>query len=253
MKHAIAACALAAALLAAWHAAAGEARIAVAANFTATARAIGEAFTNRTGHQPIFSFGASGQLFAQIRQGAPFELLLSADEIHPERAIAEGLGVPGTAFTYAIGRLALHSAEPDRVTGPEALASDTFHRLAIANPQVAPYGAAALEVLRHLGLAERLMPKLVQGQSVTQAYQFIATGNAELGFVALAQLAGSEAGSTWVVPQELHAPIRQHAVLLRAGEASPAARAFLAFLRGDEAAAIIRGHGYALPAGGNRP
>ena len=221
-----------------------EVRAAVAANFSAPAREIGALFAAATGHTARFSFGSSGQLYAQITQGAPFDVYLAADRRYPRRILREGHGVPDSGFTYAVGRLALFSAAADRVAGSASLESGDFTRLAIANPALAPYGAAAVEVLAALGLAERLDSRLVDGNNVAQTYQFVVTGAAELGFVALAQVITHERGSRWVVPQELHAAIAQDAVLLQRAAGSEAALAFLAFLRGPTAAAVKARYGY---------
>lgn len=220
---------------------AGEVLVAVAANFTAAANEIGAAFGPTTGHEARFSFGATGQLFTQIARGAPYEVFLAADQARPKRAVADGFAVADSRFTYAVGRLVLWSADPDRVTGPEALEAGDITHLAIANPATAPYGAAAMEVLNALGLAERFAGRIVEGRSIAQTHQFTATGNATLGFVAAAQV---PQGEGWLVPQDLYTPIRQDAVLLRRGAENPAARAFLDFLRGPEAAAITARHGY---------
>ena len=221
-----------------------EVRAAVAANFSAAAQEIGALFTAATGHTARFSFGSSGQLYAQITQGAPFDVYLAADRHYPRRLVSEGHGVPDSQFSYARGRLVLFSAAADRVAGSASLERDDFTRLAIANPALAPYGAAAVEVLAALGLSERLRLRLVFGNNVAQAYQFVVTGAAELGFVALAQVATHERGSRWVVPQELHAEIAQDAVLLPRGGDNEAAVAFLAFLRGPAAAAVKMRYGY---------
>jgi len=221
-----------------------EVRAAVAANFSAPAREIGALFAAATGHTARFSFGSSGQLYAQITQGAPFDVYLAADRRYPRRILHEGHGVPDSGFTYAVGRLALFSAAADRVDGSASLESGDFTRLAIANPALAPYGAAAVEVLAALGLGERLDSRLVYGNNVAQTYQFVVTGAAELGFVALAQVITHERGSRWVVPQELHAAIAQDAVLLQRAAGSEAALAFLAFLRGPTAAAVKARYGY---------
>ncbi|MFM1891356.1 MAG: Molybdate-binding periplasmic protein [Pseudomonadota bacterium] len=223
---------------------AGEVRVAVAANFTAAAREIGALFTRATGHRAIFSFGSTGQLYAQISQGAPFEVLLAADQARPARAVAEGHALAASRFTYATGRLVLFSRDPDRVTGEATLRGGQFSQLALANPATAPYGAAALATLQALGLYDALAPRIVQGNNIAQTYQFVQTGNAELGFVALAQLAGHRGGSRWLVPAHLHPPIAQDAVLLVAGAANPAARAFLEFLKGPQAAAVKARYGY---------
>lgn len=223
---------------------AAEVRVAVAANFTDPARELAALFGKATGHEAVLSFGATGQLFAQITQGAPFEVLLAADKATPEKAVAGGHAVEGTAFTYAVGRLVLFSRSKDLAAGEAVLRSAGFDKLAIANPALAPYGAAAVEVMRRLGVWDALQPKVVQGQSIAQALQFVETGNAELGFVALAQVAAVAGGSRWIVPEELHAPILQDAVLLESGRTSAAARAFLDFLKSREARAVIGRFGY---------
>ena len=223
---------------------ADQVRVAVAANFASAATEIGELFKETTGHEALHSFGSSGQLYAQIAQGAPFDVFLAADGSYPRRAVQDGLAVADSAFTYATGRLVLFSADPDRVDGRDSLEEGEFTRLAIANPDLAPYGAAALEVLEALGVANRLQARLVRGNNVAQTYQFVITGNAELGFVALAQVIGHERGSRWIVPPELHAPIAQDAVLLARASGSEAAAAFLAFLRGPAAAAVLARYGY---------
>ncbi len=230
-------------------AAAGETHVAVAANFADAAKEIAAAFRERTGHEAVLSFGSSGQLYAQIVQGAPFQVFLSADAGRPARVVDDGLAAPGSAFTYAVGSLALWSADPSLVKGEETLRAGGFSKLALANPAGAPYGAAAVETLKALGLYEALAMKIVQGNNIAQTHQFIATGNAELGFVALAQIAGDGRGSRWEVPPSLHAPIRQDTVLLRTGEYDEAAIAFIDFLKGPEARAIVARHGYGLPAG----
>jgi len=229
-------------------AAAAEVKVAVAANFTEPAKEIAQRFKARTGHDATLSFGSSGQFYAQIANGAPFEVFLAADRERPEKAEAEGLGVAGSRFTYAIGRLALYSRTSGLVDGKGAvLRTGRFEKLAIADPKTAPYGVAAVETMRKLGVYETLRPKLVQGSSITQAYQFVETGAAELGFVALSQVAGVKGGSRWTVPAADHTPIDQQAVLLKTGANSVAAKAFLAFLRGAEARAIIRKYGYQAP------
>lgn len=222
---------------------AGTAHVAVTTSFAGTARALAEAFERESGHGVLLSEGSTGKLYAQIVHGAPFEVFLAADAERPRRLAEAGLADPG--FAYALGRLVLWSPEPDRATGPEALAEGRVRRLAIASPELAPYGAAARETLRSLGRWESLEPRLVRGQDVGQAFQFVATGNAELGFVALAQVLGA-GGSRWVVPAELYTPLAQHAVLLARGREDPAARAFLAFLRGESARALIEAAGFGL-------
>jgi molybdate transport system substrate-binding protein len=223
---------------------AAETQVAVAANFTEPAKAIASAFKAQTGHTASLSFGSSGQFYAQIAHGAPYEVFLSADEDRPKQAEREKLGVPGTRFTYAVGRLALYSRTPGLADGGAALRAGRFDKLAIADPTTAPYGAAALQTLQKLGVYERLKPKIVQGTSITQAYQFVETGAAELGFVALSQVIGAPGDSRWIVPAADHAPIRQQAILLQPGKDKPAAKAFLAYLKGPAAAAIIRRYGY---------
>lgn len=251
MRYAAVCFALAAMGLVASAAHAGEVQVAVAANFTAPAQRVAAEFERDTGHRALLSFGASGRFYAQIKNGAPFAVFLSADEATPLRLEAEGAAVPGSRFTYAIGRLALWSAQPGRVdTEGAVLQRGNFAHLAIANPKTAPYGAAAVEVLAALGVLEGLKPKLVQGENIAQAQQFVASGNAELGFVALSQVwrdGKLSEGSVWVVPTRLHAPIRQDAVLLLAGRDKPAAQALLSYLKGDKARALIRSFGYELP------
>ena len=229
------------ALLVALPAHAQDAQIAVAANFTAAAEELGAAFAAETGHQIGFSFGATGQLYAQITQGAPFDAFLSADSGTPSRLVDEGFGVEGSAFTYAVGRLVLFSVDADRVTGPESLQGD-FEKIAIAEPGAAPYGAAAVETIEALGLTDALADRLVVGQNISQTYQFVDTNNAELGFVALSQVIGREDGSRWVVDAGLYSPITQDAVLLEAD--NEAASSFLAFLGSDAAHEIIASYGY---------
>ncbi len=223
---------------------AASVHVAVAANFTATAERLAEAFELETGNQLVLGFAATGALYAQISQGAPFEVLLGADGVHAKRAVDEGFGVPGSVFTYAIGALVLFSASEDASRGAGVL-DGPFNKLAIANPETAPYGLAAVQTLKSLGRYERLLPKLVIGESISQALQFVSTGNAEFGFVAASQVLGE--GSQWVVPPELYQPIVQDAVLLRIGESNPAAYEFLSFLRSKAGVAIIASDGYAVP------
>ena len=224
---------------------AAEVKVAVAANFTEPAKQIAQRFKARTGHDATLSAGSSGQFYAQIANGAPFGVLLSADRERPEKAEAEGLGVVGSRFTYAVGRLVLYSKTPGLVDAKGAvLKTGRFQKLAIADPKTAPYGAAAVETMTRLGVAQALAPKLVQGASIAQAYQFVDTGAAELGFVALSQVIGVKGGSRWIVPAANHSPIDQQAVLLKTGAGNPAATAFMAFLKSAEAKAIIRRYGY---------
>ena len=225
---------------------AGQTQVAVAANFTAPAKEIAAAFKAETGNEAQLSFGASGQFYAQIQQGAPFQVFLSADADRPKAAIEAGLAVADSRFTYAIGKLVLWSKSLDLAKGDEALKAGGFAKLAIANPKSAPYGAAAVEAMTKLGVYDAIQPKIVQGASIGQAFEFVDTGNAELGFVALSQLANATTGSRWPVPQALYAPIRQDAVLLKTGADDQASKAFLAFLKGPQARAIIEKYGYGL-------
>ncbi|MFY8143947.1 MAG: molybdate ABC transporter substrate-binding protein [Caulobacter sp.] len=232
-------------LAAAGAALAGETKVAVAANFTEPAVAIAARFKARTGHEAVLSFGSSGQFYTQIANGAPYEVFLSADVERPQKAEAAGLSVAGSRFTYATGRLVLFSRTPGLVDGGGAvLASDRFDKLAIADPKAAPYGQAAIETLTRLRRYDALRPKIVTGASITQAFQFVQTGAAELGFVALSQVVNDRGGSRWIVPTSNHTPIDQQAVLLKTGANNAAAKAFLAFLKSAEAKAIIRRYGY---------
>ena len=228
---------------------AGQTHVAVAANFTDAAKEIAAAFKQRSGHDAVLSFGSSGQLSTQITQDAPFQIFLSADDERPKKLVDEGLGVAASRFTYAIGKLVLWSRADGLVTGEATLSAGAFHKIALANPAAAPYGGAAIEAMKAMKLYDRLAPKIVQGASIAQAFQFIDTGNAELGFVAASQLIGAERGSRWIVPQELYAPIRQDAVLLKKAAGHDAALAFMAFLKGPEARAIIATFGYASDSG----
>lgn len=224
---------------------AAQAQVAVAANFAEPAKEIAAAFTRATGQHAVLAFGSSGGFYAQITHGAPYDVFLSADAERPKLAEQEGLAVPGTRFTYAVGRLVLYSKTPGLVDGHGAvLRAGRFTRLAIADPTSAPYGAAAVETLHRLRLYDALKPKIVEGSSIAQTYQFAATGAAEVGFVALAQVVDDRGGSRWIVPETLHAPIEQQAVLLKSGQNNPAATAFVAFLKGPQARAIIHRFGY---------
>jgi len=227
---------------------ADEVQVAVAANFTAPAKIIGADFEKQTGHKATLSFGGTGKFYAQIRNGAPFEVLLAADDETPAKLEKEGAAIPGTRFTYAIGRLVLWSAKPGYVDDKgEVLKKGEFRHLAIANPKLAPYGAAAIESLTALKLIEAVQPKFVQGENIAQTQQFIATGNAELGFIALSQVMKDgkiTEGSAWLVPATLHQPIRQDAILLKMGKGKPAADAWLKYLKGESARAIIKSFGY---------
>jgi len=222
-------------------------KVAVAANFIAPAREIAALYQQRSGDTVLLSFGASGQFYAQIAHGAPYDAFLSADADRPVQAEKAGLAVAGTRFTYAVGKLALWSRDPALVDDDgTVLANGSFAHLAIADPKLAPYGAAAIETLHKMGLLDDLKAKLVTGASIAQAYQFVKTGNAELGFVAVSQLYGVKTGSTWVVPDWMHPPIDQQAVLLIPGADNAAAKGFLAFLKSSAAQAIIQKYGYGL-------
>ena len=227
---------------------ADEVQLAVAANFTAPMQDIAQAFEQDTGHRVVAAFGSTGQLFAQISHGAPFEVFLAADDTTPARAESEGLAVAGSRFTYATGALALWSADTNLINdGEQLLRSGDFQHLAIANPKTAPYGLAATQVMQALNLTNALKPKLVEGQSIGQTYQFVASGNAEVGFVALSQVSRNgeiTSGSAWQVPAALYEPIHQDAVLLNKGANNAAAAALLEYLQGERAAAVISSYGY---------
>ena len=224
---------------------AADVPVAVAANFTEPAKEIAAAFAAKTHDQAVLSFGSSGQFYSQIAHGAPFEVLLSADADRPARIEKEGLGVAGTRFSYSIGRLVLWSKTAGLVDDKgEVLRKGGFDKLAIADPAAAPYGVAAVQTMQKLGVYDALQPKIVKGASITQAYQFVQSGAAELGFVALSQVIADPSGSRWLAPESDHDPIDQQAILLMPGANDPAARAFLAFLKGREARAIIKRYGY---------
>ena len=225
---------------------ASEVKVAAATNFADPVKEIGALFEKSTSHKLVLSFGATGQFYAQITQGAPFEVLLAADKATPAKAIGEGHAVGGTAFTYAVGKLVLYSKTVGLVVGESTLRAGSFAKLAIANPGAAPYGRAAIETIKALGLYDMLASRIVQGQNIAQTYQFVESGNAEVGFVALAQVAFVKDGSRWMVPPHLHAPIQQDAVLLKAGERSGAAKAFLDFLKRKEARSVIEKFGYGI-------
>lgn len=242
--------ATAATLLACTNAWADEVQVAVAANFTAPIQAIAKDFEKDTGHKLVASFGATGQFYAQINNGAPFEVFLAADDSTPAKLEQEKQTVAGSRFTYAIGTLALWSAKPGYVDAQgEVLKTNDYKHLSIANPKTAPYGLAATQVLAKLNLTEATKGKLVEGQNITQAFQFVSTGNAELGFVVLSQIYKDgkvENGSAWIVPSSLHDPIRQDAVILNKGKDNPAAKAFIDYLRGPKATAVIKSYGYQI-------
>ena len=246
---------LAACLTMAVSARAGEVSVAVAANFTAPMQKIASLFEQDTGHKATLAFGSTGRFYAQIKNGAPFDLLLSADDETPAKLAKEGLAVDASRFTYAIGKLALWSKQPGLVDAQGlVLKSGTFDKIAVADPKLAPYGAAAVEVMTHLGVLNTLRPKFVQGENIAQTHQFVATQNAQLGFVALSQIIGSDgrlkSGSCWIVPADMMPPLRQEAVLLTKGERNRAASALLEFMKTGEAREVIRRHGYdTVPSG----
>ena len=242
----VVAVAVAACLLMTVNAFAGSTNVAVAANFTDAAKEIAAKFKAKTGHDAVLSFGASGQFYTQIKEGAPFQVFLSADDERPKKLVDDGLAVPESRFTYAIGKLVLWSKDPTIVKGEETLKANAFNKLSIANPTAAPYGAAAVETLKALEIYEVVQPKIVMGNTIAQAFQFVETGNADLGFVALSQLTGNVGGSRWMVPQNLYSEIRQDAMLIKSGADNEAATAFMTFLRGAEARAVIEKYGYAL-------
>lgn len=222
--------------------------VAVASNFTAAMKEIVTEFEQQTEHQVEVAYGSSGRFYAQIKNGAPFQILFSADQAKPLALINDGLAVAESRFTYATGRLALWSSRPELVNARDTVLADgQFNKLALANPRLAPYGVAAVEVLQSLDLVAATQSKWVQGENIAQAFQFVATGNADVGFIALAQLARNASQSTesfWLVPENLHRPIRQDAVLLHSGVNSDAALEFLRFMRGDPARTIIESYGY---------
>ncbi|MCJ7956661.1 MAG: molybdate ABC transporter substrate-binding protein [Pseudomonas sp.] len=229
---------------------ADEVQVAVAANFTAPIQAIAADFEKDTGHKLIAAYGATGQFYTQIKNGAPFEVFLSADDTTPKKLDDEGATVKGSRFTYAVGTLALWSAKPGYVDAKgEVLKKNQYQHLSIADPKTAPYGLAATQVLAKEGLSEQVADKLVTGQNITQAFQFVSTGNAELGFVALSQIYKDgkvTRGSAWIVPASLHDPIKQDAVILTKGKDSAAAKALVDYLKGPKAAAVIKSYGYEL-------
>jgi molybdate transport system substrate-binding protein len=227
---------------------AGEVSVAVAANFAAPMQQIALAFEQETGHKASLSVGSTGRFYAQIKNGAPYQVLLAADDVTPGKLESEGLAVAGSRLTYAVGKLVLWSPQPNGVDSQgEVLKTGQFEKLALADPRLAPYGAAAIQTLTRLGLLDNLRPKIVQGENIAQTYQFVATGNAALGFVALSQVFADgrlTRGSVWRVPDNFYTPIRQVAILLRTGQNSEAASALMQFLRGAKARAIIQAYGY---------
>jgi len=235
-------------LLATFTVQAADVSVAVAANFTAPMKAIAAEFNTDTGHQAKLSFGSSGNFYAQIENGAPFEVFLSADDETPAKLDREAMTVSGSRFSYAIGTLALWSRDTGLVDAKgDVLRRSSFNKLAIANPKLAPYGKAAIETLTGMGLLDAVRGKLVQGENIAQTHQFVMSGNAELGFVALSQVMKDgkvSGGSAWIIPDNMHFPIRQDAVILLPGKNNPAAAALMNYLKGDKARAIIKSYGY---------
>lgn len=229
---------------------ADEVQVAVAANFTAPIQAIAKDFEADTGHTLVAAFGSTGQFYTQIKNGAPFEVFLAADDTTPAKLEHEGETVKGSRFTYAVGTLALWSPKEGYVDAQgNVLSANQYQHLSIANPKAAPYGLAATQVLAKLNLTDATKAKIVEGQSITQAYQFVSTGNAELGFVALSQIYKDgklTGGSAWVVPAQLHDPIKQDAVILNKGKDNVAAEALVEYLKGPKAVAVIKSFGYQL-------
>ena len=229
---------------------AAEAQVAVAANFAEPMKAIAAVLQKTTGHTLKISTGASGAFYTQIKNGAPFDVFLSADNERPEMLEKDGLAQPGTRFTYATGQLVLWSVKAGRVDGLGAVLKEPdLGKVAYANPKTAPYGAAAVQVLQRLGLTKTLAPKLVQGESIGQTFNFVKTGNADVGFVAMSQaLDGGKLkeGSMWVVPPSHHDPIRQDAVLLKRGAGNEAAQALLKLLQSPNIKDLIRSYGYEI-------
>ena len=225
-----------------------EALVAVAANFSAPMQQIAASFQKDTGHQVRMSFGATGGIYAQIKNGGPFDVFLSADQITPQKLEAEGLGVAATRFNYAIGQLVLWSKQDGLVDDKgQVLSGKNIQRIALANPKLAPYGVAAWETMTALGLLEELKPKMVQGDNIAQTYQFVSTQNAQVGFVALSQVFANgqlTSGSAWIVPPHLYKPIRQDVILLKNGKDNSAAKALLMYLKGEKAKAVMKSYGY---------
>jgi molybdenum ABC transporter, periplasmic molybdate-binding protein len=238
------------ALLLSLPALADQVQVAVAANFAAPMQKIAADFERDTGHKAVLAFGSTGKFYSQVKNGAPFEVLLAADDETPAKMEQEGLAVSGSRFTYAIGRLVLWSAQPGVVDAKGAvLKKGGFAHLALANPKLAPYGAAAMETMARLGVNDSLQSKFVQGENIAQTYQFVQSGNAELGFVALSQVYKDgkvTGGSAWIVPADLYSPIRQDAAVLANGKGKPAAEALMKYLKGDKAKATIKSFGYDL-------
>lgn len=228
---------------------ADQALVAVATNFVPPFREIAIEFETATGHTLRVAAGSSGNFYSQIKNGAPFDLFLSADVDRPKLLEAEGLGITNSRFTYAIGRLVLWSPNPDLIKGEETLRSKNFKRLALANPKTAPYGVAAIQTMQKLAIWEALQPRIVMGENLGQTMGFIESGNAQLGFIALSQVLDPKlkgTGSRWDVPKHLHEPIKQDAILLTKGNDNAAAKSLMEFLASPKAQAIIERYGYEL-------
>lgn len=251
MTHPLRLAALAGACLAAWlPAQAAEVAVAVASNFTAPMKQIAQDFAKDTGHTAQLSFGATGKFYAQIVNGGPFEVLLAADDTTPEKLVREGHALAASRFTYSIGRLVLWSPRAGYVDNEgTVLKSGDFKHISVANPRLAPYGVAAMQTLDKLGLTAALQPRMVTGENIAHTYQFVASGNAQLGFVALSQVMENgkiTAGSAWQVPASMHDPIRQDAVVLNKGKDNAAAAALMDYLRGEKARAVMTSFGYSF-------
>lgn len=249
MKPALHTLAAVLALAGACHSArAGEVLVAVASNFVAPMHRIAAEFEKTTGHKARLVVGSTGKFYAQIKAGAPFQMLLAADDETPARLVKEGDGVAGSRFTYAIGKLVLWSPKPGYVDDKgEVLKTGSFAHLAIANPKLAPYGLAATETMQALGLSSALQSRLVTAESISQALQFVVSGNAELGFIAYSQIHKDGRlieGSYWMVPSKYHSPIRQDLVVLEKGKGSAAVTALVGYLKSDAAKAVIKSYGY---------
>ncbi len=226
---------------------AGSARIAVASNFAPTIKKLASVYQANSGHQIQLAFGSTGKHYAQIHHGAPFDAFFAADVRRAKLLEDEGKAIPGSRFTYAIGQLALWSTNPDMIRDDSILDTGVFRHLAMANPKLAPYGLAAREFLQATGRANRLKPRLIFGENISQTYQFVASGNAKLGFVAWSQLkrpGHKITGSWWRIPKNTYTPIKQQALLLNN---NPAARGFLNFVQTPQGRAIIASFGYLLP------
>jgi molybdate transport system substrate-binding protein len=230
---------------------ADDVSVAVAANFTAPMKLIAADFEKDSGHKAQLSFGTVGKFFAQMKNGAPFEVLISADQETPDKLVAEGLALANTRHTYAIGKLVLWSARAGYVDARgDVLRKGEFKHLALANPKLAVYGAAGQEAMRRLGVLDAVQPRIVLGENITQTYQFVVSGNAELGFVALSQIIGKDGaidkGSAWMVPADLYPPLKQDAIVLTPGKGKAAALALVNYLKTEKARTIIRSFGYEL-------